>query len=79
MAFINNFGLKQGAIASSVAHDSHNIIAVGTNDADLADAINFIIRAKGGMAVVNGREEYVLNLPVAGLMSNQNGLKIGKL
>ena len=76
VAFIKNFGLKEGAIASCVAHDSHNIIAVGTNDADLQKAINLIIREKGGISLANGKEEEVLGLPVAGIMTTDDGEKV---
>jgi adenine deaminase len=79
VAFIKGFGLKTGAIAGSVAHDSHNIIAVGTNDADLLKAINLVIREKGGMVAVNGSEEHVLPLPVAGLMSDKPGEEVAEL
>lgn len=72
VAFINNFGLKKGAIASSVAHDSHNIIAVGASDEDIALAVNSIIDAKGGVCVVNDGKADVLSLPVAGLMTNED-------
>jgi adenine deaminase len=72
MAFIKNFGFKQGAIASTVAHDSHNIIAVGVNDQDIVSAINTVIQEKGGISCVNGQETKVLGLPVAGLMSKDN-------
>jgi adenine deaminase len=70
VAFIKGFGLKKGAIASSVAHDSHNIIAVGTNDRDLVAAINLIVDAGGGMSVVSEDGEAILKLPVAGIMSD---------
>jgi adenine deaminase len=71
LAFIRGFGLKQGAIASSVAHDCHNIISVGTNDEDIAAAVNEIVRMKGGLAVsVNGSVKS-LPLPVAGIMSDK--------
>jgi adenine deaminase len=69
VAFIHGFGLKSGAIASSVAHDSHNIVAVGTNDVDLAAAINQVIREKGGISYADGGEQDVMPLPVAGIMS----------
>ncbi len=72
LGFINGFGFKEGAIASSVAHDSHNIVAVGTNDDDIVKAINLIIKEKGGVAAVASSKEEVLGLPVAGLMSNNN-------
>ncbi len=75
-AFIHGFGLKKGAIASSVAHDSHNVIGVGTNDADLLAAINLVIESKGGIAVVDGGDRKVLPLPVAGLMSTDDGYKV---
>ncbi|RMD69097.1 MAG: adenine deaminase, partial [Bacteroidetes bacterium] len=69
VAFVQGFGLKRGAIASSVAHDSHNIIAVGADDEALCRAVNLIIRHKGGIAAVAGSEEMALPLPVAGLMT----------
>ena len=74
VAFIRGFGLKQGALASSVGHDSHNITAVGCDDESLARAVNLVIQAKGGLAAVGpaGRE-LLLPLPVAGLMSDQPG------
>jgi len=71
--FIKNFGLKKGAIASSVAHDSHNIIAVGVSDEDLLHATNIVIKNKGGISCVNGDEQMILPLPVAGLMSISDG------
>lgn len=71
MAFIKNFGLKEGAIASCIAHDSHNIVAVGVDDASLTKAINLIIESKGGISVAQPHGEDVLALPVAGIMSNQ--------
>lgn len=76
VAFINHFGFKRGAIASSVAHDSHNIIAVGTNDEDICNAINLIVKQKGGISLVDGNIEEVLPLPVAGLMSNKDGFQV---
>lgn len=69
VAFIKGFGLKKGAIASTVAHDSHNIIAVGVDDVNIISAINTLVESKGGIAVSNGAEKLVLPLPVAGLMS----------
>ncbi len=72
--FIKSFGFKQGAIASTVAHDSHNIVAVGTDDAALAKAINLVIAAAGGVSCVDGKgNELLLPLPVAGLMSAEDG------
>ncbi len=76
MAFIKNVGLKKGAFASSVAHDSHNIVAVGTSDEAITQAVNAIVRTKGGIAVVNNGREEILPLPVAGLMSNDNGYRV---
>jgi adenine deaminase len=78
IAFIHNFGLKKGAIASSVAHDSHNIIAVGVTDDAICKAINALIMSKGGIAVVDETFEEHLSLPVAGLMSNEEGEKISE-
>lgn len=78
ISFVKNFGLKDGAIASSVAHDSHNIIAVGTNDASICKAVNLVIKETGGVAAVGSDEEQVLPLPVAGLMSNQNGYQVAE-
>ena len=76
IAFIKNFGLQSGAIASSVAHDSHNIIAVGTDDESLSSAINLIIEQRGGVSAVGLGEEMVVPLPVAGLMSAQDGYQV---
>ena len=76
IAFIKNFNIKEGAIASSVAHDSHNIVALGTSDEYIARAINQVIAEKGGVAVVNKRIENTLPLPVAGLMSTCDGYKV---
>jgi len=82
VAFIKNFGLKKGAIASSVAHDSHNIVAVGVDDESICNAVNFVIDNKGGISCVHPTEpagswtEMALPLPVAGLMSNEDGYMI---
>jgi adenine deaminase len=78
IAFIKNFGLKRGAIASSVAHDSHNIIAVGTSDDMVCKAVNLIIEKKGGICAVEGTSQKVLALPVAGIMSDKNGWETGQ-
>jgi len=72
-AFIKNFGLKQGALASSVAHDSHNIVAVGASDEALSRAINAIITAQGGISAADEKTVKTLALPVAGLMSTEEG------
>ena len=76
VSFIKNLGLTHGAIASSVAHDSHNIVAVGTNDEDICRAVNLIIRAKGGVSAVSDDKEMLLELPVAGLMSAKDGFNV---
>lgn len=78
VALIRNFGLKEGAIASSVAHDSHNIVAVGTSDESLAQAINLIIQNKGGISAVTESAEHVLALPVAGIMSDMDAFAVGR-
>ncbi|MET0635895.1 MAG: adenine deaminase [Chitinophagaceae bacterium] len=78
IAFIRNFGLKAGALASSVAHDSHNIVAVGADDESLCRAINLVIAHKGGVSAVFGKKEQVVPLPVAGLMSNADGYEVAK-
>lgn len=90
-AFIKNFGVKSGALASSVAHDSHNIVAVGVDDESLCRAVNMIIENKGGIVAhpsrsggTEGKETYeqpgsiFLPLPVAGLMSTEDGYKIAE-
>lgn len=76
IGFIHGFGLKSGAIASSIAHDSHNIIAVGVNDAAIAKAINEVMRRKGGIVAWDGGEMYALTLNIAGIMTNDDGLKV---
>jgi len=78
VALIKNFGLKDGAIASSVAHDSHNIVAVGTSDEALAKVINLVIENQGGIAAVTKDTRHVLPLPVAGIMSDGDAFEIGK-
>ncbi|WP_312076413.1 adenine deaminase [Chryseobacterium sp.] len=78
-AFIKNFGLKAGAIASCVAHDCHNIVVVGTNDDDICKAVNAIIKAKGGISLATGIEELVLELPIAGIMTNLPAEEVAEL
>lgn len=78
IGFINSFGLKRGAIGSSIAHDSHNIIAVGVDDEDICNAVNAIIQAKGGISVADKDVKEVLPLPVAGIMSNEDGYLIAE-
>jgi adenine deaminase len=72
-AFIKGFGIKKGALASTVAHDCHNIIAVGVSDEAICEAVNAIVECKGGIAVTDGQKTEVLPLAVAGLMSNESG------
>lgn len=76
--FVSGFGFKRGAIASTVAHDSHNIIAVGVDDESIARAVNLLVDAKGGISFVDGEESLVLPLPVAGLMSDADGYKVAE-
>ncbi len=78
IAFIKNFGLKEGAIASSVGHDSHNIIAVGVSDEAICKAVNLLIANKGGVCAVTASEEKIVSLPVAGIMSDKPAEEIGK-
>ncbi|MFH1320623.1 MAG: adenine deaminase [Bacteroidota bacterium] len=78
IAFVKNFGLKKGAIASSVAHDSHNIIAVGVDDEDIVNAVNLLIENRGGISLTDEKEELILPLPVAGLMSAGDGYQIAE-
>ena len=78
IAFIKNFGLKEGAIASSVGHDSHNIIAVGVSDEMITKAVNLLIKNKGGVCAVTAAEEEIVSLPVAGIMSDKSAEKIGE-
>ncbi|WP_323787748.1 adenine deaminase [Psychroserpens sp.] len=78
IAFIKNFGLKEGAIASSVGHDSHNIIAVGVSDEAICNAVNLLIDNEGGICAISNAKEKVVALPVAGIMSDQNAETIGK-
>lgn len=78
IGFIKNFGLKEGAIASSVGHDSHNIIAVGVDDEAICKAVNLVIEHKGGICTISNSEEKIVPLPVAGIMSDKDGVAIGK-
>ena len=77
-AFIKGFGLKKGAIASSVSHDSHNIIVIGYSSERMAEAVNTIIDNKGGIAVVSEDFSDSLSLPIAGLMSNEDAFDIAQ-
>jgi adenine deaminase len=76
IAFIHKFGFTKGAIASTVAHDSHNIIAVGVDDASIMNAINEVVQTKGGISCVNGQTIKILGLPVAGLMTPEDPYKV---
>ena len=78
LGWIRNIGLKRGAIASSVAHDSHNIVAVGTNDDDLCAAVNAVIEARGGISLVDAARRMVLPLPVAGIMTDADPYEVAK-
>jgi adenine deaminase len=78
IGFIKNFDLKKGAIASCVAHDSHNIVVVGVSDEDICTAVNLVIKNKGGISAVSGNKKLALPLPVAGIMSNEKGEKVGE-
>jgi len=78
IGFIRGFGFKEGAIASSVAHDSHNIIAVGVSDKELLKAVNLVIQKEGGVSWVSGDDSKVLGLPVAGIMSNDDAWQVAK-
>ncbi|MEA2027473.1 MAG: adenine deaminase C-terminal domain-containing protein [Campylobacterota bacterium] len=76
--FIEGFGLQQGAIASSIAHDSHNIIAIGCDDESIAKAVNLVIENQGAIVAVGDDEELILPLDIAGLMSSQEGERVAK-
>ena len=78
VAFVRGFGIQQGAIASSVAHDSHNILAVGASDVELATAINSVIESQGGLSVACSEAVQILQLPVGGLMSTESCEAVGK-
>ena len=78
VAFIRGFGLKSGALASSVAHDSHNVVAVGVDDASLCAAVNLVIKSRGGISVVGRGRRAVLPLPIAGLMSDRDGRAVAR-
>ena len=76
VAFIKGFGLKRGALASSVAHDSHNLVAVGVTESDILHAVNLLIEHRGGVTAYCNTEMMAVPLPVAGLMSNENGYEV---
>lgn len=78
IGFIKNFGIKKGAIASSVAHDSHNIICIGTNDGDMSAAVNSLVDSKGGISVCEGEKCDVLKLSVGGIMSSEDVYRVSE-
>lgn len=78
IAFIRNFSFQRGAIASCIAHDSHNIVAVGVNDEEISKAVNALMDSQGGISVVDGQHVDVLPLPIAGLMSSDDGYLVAK-
>lgn len=78
VGFIQGFGLQRGALASTIGHDSHNIIALGVDDKDIVAAINKVIELKGGLVISDGNELTELMLPVAGLMSYRDGDKVAR-
>lgn len=73
VGYIHGVGLQRGAFASSVSHDSHNIIAVGCSDEEIASAINRLIAEKGGLVVIDSAEQEMMPLPIAGIMSDRDG------
>ncbi len=75
-AFVKGTGIRRGALASSVAHDAHNIVAIGANDIDLATAVNLVIRAQGGVSAAFGDQQHILPLKIAGLMSEASGKEV---
>ena len=78
IGFIKNVGLKKGAIASSVAHDCHNIVVVGVSDEAICEAVNLIIKNGGGVCAVSDEKQSILSLPIAGIMSDKTAEEIGK-
>lgn len=79
VALVRNFGLRRGAVASTVAHDSHNIIAVGVSDEAISRAVNLLMVSKGGIVATDGTQDKLLELPIAGLMSTDDGYRVGEL
>jgi adenine deaminase len=79
VAFIHNFNLKKGAMASSIAHDSHNIIAVGVNNKEITECINWIVAHKGGIAIHNGSKVFGIPLPIAGIISDQGAEEVSRI
>lgn len=79
IAYIRGIGLKEGAFATSISHDSHNIIAVGCSDLELTSAINAVIAGKGGLSVAGKDGISVLPLPVAGIMTDKRGMEVAEI
>lgn len=79
VGFIKGFGLKKGAFASSIAHDSHNIICVGTNDADIVGAINEVVRLKGGLSVCSGANLKSIQLNIGGIMTTHSCAEVAQV
>jgi len=79
IGFVKGFGIKKGALASSIAHDSHNIIAIGTTDEELCAAVNCIIEQKGGLCCINEGVQKILPLPVAGIMTDKDGKGVAQM
>lgn len=79
IAYVRGFNMKRGAIASTISHDSHNILAVGTNDSDLLKAINKVIEYKGGLSYSEGGKVTILPLPIGGIISDRSGEYVNKI
>jgi adenine deaminase len=80
VGFVKNVGLQEGAVASSIAHDAHNIVAVGVRDCDICRAVNRVVEHRGALVVVWGEDdEVVLPLPIAGLMSDSDGARVARM
>lgn len=79
VSYISGFGLKSGAIASSIGHDSHNIVAVGCSDDDIISAVNEVINARGGLSISNYGKTNILELPIAGIMSDKSGEEVAEI
>ena len=78
VGFISGIGIKHGAFASSISHDSHNIIAVGCTDTDIVTAVNEVIKLKGGLVVNDSEKLHALPLPVGGIMSDRSGQEVAE-
>ena len=78
VSWIKGIGLKEGAFATSIAHDSHNILAVGCSDSDIQEVINRLIENKGGLVVKNASGLYMLELPIGGIMSDKNAWEVAE-